>query len=53
MFHLNVGLLQIKVEGKPLSALSKYPPVRPHDPISIAFDETGNNLLFLGHVFPI
>src|SRR5271154_497618 len=50
MFRLIEGFLQIKPEGNILERISSYPKVRPRDPISISFNESGDKLYFLRDV---
>lgn len=49
-----IGSLQIKPEGELLGLVAKRPIVRPHDPITISFDESGTKPMLLDHhVFSI
>ena len=50
IFHLMTGSLQIKPEGGLLGLLAKRPTVRPHDPITISFDESGTKPMLLDHL---
>jgi hypothetical protein len=50
MFRLIEGFLQIKPDGDILGRLSSYSKVRPSDPISISFNDSGDKLFFLRDV---